>query len=507
MTLSFLLTTKHLFVYAVAIMKERMKLAAAIMVGLAVSVGAMCWWAFGEQVRGGRNEVARRVGLGTVFNDSADEYVSCGCTINPEEHGVADTQVTESYSFSCTLRVMNQDLSPMMISSATKELNISLASMMFTLVDYTTRGGWPDGTVPDGKAPGTDGFVYLCSFGDAYIEYWEFTGAPTWLWVGDDTGWAGEVNVSVTSTASKLTRVRDVTTHMGSDGGPTHSSELMYRDGWTPREQMRTEITFGGLRGVTTPENLWSHPAPTSQFAPNATLHKSIGEHDVTYGRFENIQVSNIPLQLDGLSKKADGAEYYLVGNGANIDLESRGYHVGDIGVGGAISPPFMLDLTRIALCDWGETTHNSRYDNVLVWLHDGNAVCPCWQSATCVCPAPPGFWPRSLGAGINPLDCYCPFCGSQLRPHGMNRVSYIPAAWPDTSETDWVSTGPFEECTACPLPIGELRRIFSPYVQRFAPYAGWQRTDGAKCEFWGGHIGLLLDRTSLRANTLPVSA
>lgn len=24
-------------------------------------------------------------------------------------------------------------------------------------------------------------------------------------------------------------------------------------------------------------------------------MHKSIGEHDVTYGRFENIQVSNIP--------------------------------------------------------------------------------------------------------------------------------------------------------------------------------------------------------------------
>lgn len=506
MTLLFLLTPKHLFVYARVIVKERMKLAAAIMVGLAVSVGTMCWWAFGEQLRGGCNEGARRVGLGTVFHDGADEYVSCGCTINPEEHGVADTQVTESYSASGTLRVMNQDLSPMMISAATKELFVIVGNIILSFRDYTTIGGWPDGTVPDGKEAGADGFIYRIRFDVPLPIVWDVVGPnPQWLWVGSDTGWEGTVDWSVVASHSHIDRTQSLDVSMGSDAGPTHSNERKLSDEWEVSTPVGTTVTFGAMTATTTSSD--PTPTPTMPFHVSATLHKSIGEHDVTYGRFENIQVSNIPLQLDGLSKKADGAEYYLVGNGANIDLESRGFHVGDIGVGGAFSPPFMLDLTRIALCDWGQTTHNSRYDSVLVWLHDGNAVCPCWQSATCICPAPPGFWPRSLGAGINPLDCYCPFCRSQLRPHGMNRVSYIPAAWPDTSETDWVSIGPFEECTACPLPIGELRRIFSPYVQRFAPYAGWQRTDGAKCEFWTGHIGLLLDRTSLRANNLPVSA
>ncbi len=508
MTLSLPLTTKRLFVYAFAIMKERMKLAAAIMVGLAVSVGAMCWWAFDEQVRGGCNEVARRAGLGTVFDDSADDYVCCGCTIDPEEHGVADTQVTESYSFSCTLRVMNQDLSPMMISAATKSLQVLIDALDFTLIDYTTGGGWPPGIVPDGMSPGADGFVYRAGFDAPAIWDWDVVGDnPQWIWVGSDTGWAGHVDISAVATHSYIDRARCVRVHRGSDAGPTHASEMELADQWVESIDKTLVCTLGTMTATVRDFTAISVPTPSTGILVGATMHKSIGEHDVTYGRFENIQVSNIPLQLDGLSKKADGAEYYLVGNGANIDLESRGFHVGDIGLGGAISPPFMLDLTQIALCDWGEMNHNSRYDNVLVWLHDGNAVCPCWQSATCTCPAPPGFWPRSLGAGINPLDCYCPFCGSQLRPHGMNRVSYIPAAWPDTSQTDWVSTGPFEECTACPLPIGELRRIFSPYVQRFAPYAGWRRTDGAKCEFWSGHIGLLLDRTSLRANNLPVSA
>ena len=492
-------------------MKERMKLAAAIMVGLAVSVGAMCWWAFEEQLRGGCNEVARRVGLGAVFHDGADEYVSCGCTINPEEHGVADTQVTESYSFSCTLRVMNQDLSPMMISAATKDSTAMAACRWLRLLgeDITTIGGWPSGLC-NRLQPGADGFVYVAQLNlrsPNWATEYVITGDRTqYFWVSAASNWGLSIACGIASSQSHIARTRGAQPHMGSAGGPTHANETMHSDAWVADANPQTILTLGNCRATTTAAAT-AHPTPGSAMYFETLMHKSIGEHDVTYGRFENIQVSNIPLQLDGLSKKAAGAEYYLVGNGANIDLESRGFHVGDVGLGGAISPPFMLDLTRIALCDWGQTAHNSRYDNVLVWLHDGNAVCPCWQSATCACPAPPGFWPRSLGAGINPLDCYCPFCGSQLRPHGMKRVSYIPAAWPDTSETDWVSIGPFEECTACPLPIGELRRIFSPYVQRFAPYAGWQRTDGAKCEFWTGHIGLLLDRTSLRANNLPVSA
>ena len=157
----------------------------------------------------------------------------------------------------------------MMISAATKELNISLASMMFTLVDYTTLGGWPDGTVPDGKAPGADGFVYLCSFGDAYIEYWEFTGAPTWLWVGDDTGWAGEVSISVTSTVSQLARTRDITTHMGSDGNNSLVGVEASRRMEPETDAHRDHVRWG--LGITTPENS-GHPAHLT-VCPKRHLH------------------------------------------------------------------------------------------------------------------------------------------------------------------------------------------------------------------------------------------
>ncbi len=506
MTPQFILTPKRMFVYTRVTMRERMKLAAAIMVGVGVGAGLIWWLAFGRPLGSGHSRVASVVGERLAQPVRAEEYVTCRCTIDPEEYVVADTQVRESYNFSCTLRVMNQDLSPMMISAATKELLVSVASMMFSMSDYTTLGGWPEGVVPAGKAPGADGFVYLCAFFDAQGEYWDFSGSPTWLWVGDDTGWTGAVDISLTSTHSHIARTQSISTHMGTEGGPTHSTELAYVDEWTPHGQMTTQIVFGDLSAVATVDNIWSHPTPGSNLALTACMHKSMSG-DVTYGRFEDIRVSNIPLELDGLSRKAPGAEYYLVGDGASINIESREGRVGDLGWSGSISPPFMLDLSSIGLADWGQTAHNDRYDDVLVWLHDGTAVCPAWQSLTEVCPAPPGFWPRALGPGVNPLDCYCPFCGSRLRPHGLRKACYINAAWPDTSETDWLSTGPFEECTACPLPLGELRRIFSPYVQRFAPYAGWQRTDGAQCEFWSGHIGFLLDRTSLRANNLPVSA
>jgi len=444
-----------------------------------------------------------------AFHDTADQYVSCSCTVDPKEHGMADTQVTKSYSASGTLRVMNQDQSPLMTSAATTRMCVQINALEFEMRDYTTTGGWPAGVVPEGGSPGWNGFVYCAELLDPLAEAeWSITGAgQQWFWVGESTGWEGSMDWSISSSHSHIDRTHVLGPHMGSEAGPTHSNERTVADTWEANAVPSCTVTFGAMTATTT-DPLLIAPPNTGLYV-EATMHKGGTAGTTTvYGKFEDIQVSNIPLQLDGIYKQFSGIECYLQGDGNNINLETRD----SIGVShftqyGSFTPPFMLDLTQIGLCDWGETSHNDRYDNVLVWLYDSNSVCPCWQSPTCTCTAPPGYWPRNLGAGINPLDCYCPFCGSQLRPHGMNRVSYISADWPDTSDTDWVSTGPFEECTACPLPIGELRRIFSPYVQRVAPYPGWQRSDGATCELWSGHIGFLLDRTSLRANNLPVSA
>jgi len=480
---------------------------------VAVVCAGMAWAVCGREIQDAVNRRAEGRGLEAPLPAPEDTDVTLSLVIDPKEHGVADTQVTKSYSASGTLRVMNQDQSPLMTSAATTRMAIG-QYVEFRLEDVTTSGGYPPGVVPEGGSPGWNGFVYMATFEDPLFPVlalgYDITGDnPQWIWVGESTGWEGSIDWSITASHSHIDRTQVLGVHMGSDAGPTHSNERAIADVWEASGKQSVTYTFGSFTAVSKPEADAVIPPPGSGIGVSATMHKGGTAGTTTvYGKFENLQVSNIPLQLDGIYKQFSGIECYLQGDGNNINVETRdSIGVSHFSQDGSFTPPFMLDLTQIGLCDWGETSHNDRYDNVLVWLYDSNSVCPCWQSPTCTCTAPPGYWPRNLGAGINPLDCYCPFCGSQLRPHGMNRVSYISADWPDTSDTDWVSTGPFEECTACPLPIGELRRIFSPYVQRVAPYPGWQRSDGATCELWSGHIGFLLDRTSLRANNLPVSA
>jgi len=86
-----------------------------------------------------------------------------------------------------------------------------------------------------------------------------------------------------------------------------------------------------------------------------ATMHKSVGGQTVVYAQFADLQASNIDLVLDGIYKKYSGQEYYLIGRGSGIDVETRDYHgIGTFVLSGALNPPHICDWSKMGIGIWG---------------------------------------------------------------------------------------------------------------------------------------------------------
>ncbi len=414
--------------------------------------------------------------------------------------------------------VYNQDQSPLMTSAALKEIQLGISGGDFSIVDVTTLGYPLEITlelIALGLSPGVDCFVYKVELyiPDCYIHapFPESCGGVEWAIVSALSGWSLEVDISVIADHSHIDRTRTEKKWRGG-GGVIGSNELVAADTWAPSPNPTAVYTFGSI--VCTCDWAGSIPAPSDQIWFGAILHKA-ATGTIVYGKWSDIEIDNVDLQLDALEDPWPGRPTVTVGRGANLEIEQRGaWWVGDTAWNNSIAPGYMADFTELGLADWqGSLAHDARYDPVIVWVWDGRATCPTWQVGG-ACAPPPGSYPAAWASdgglipaydyGDNPLDIICPFCGIQLRPNGMNKEPWVGAAWPDTSETDWTGVGAFADGSAAPLPISEVHSIFNPYVQQIHP--GWGYKTGYVREFWFGGLAWLYDRKSLRTNLIDVA-
>ena len=168
------------------------------------------------------------------------------------------------------------------------------------------------------------------------------------------SGWECSIDWSLVVSQSHIERDEGLDVSMGSDAGPTHSSERGFVDEWETTVG-GAELTFTVGAMTATATDATRMPTPSTAIGVYATMHKSVGGQTVVYAQFADLQASNIDLVLDGIYKKYSGQEYYLIGRGSGIDVETRDYHgVGTFVLSGSFSPPHICDWTKMGIGIWG---------------------------------------------------------------------------------------------------------------------------------------------------------
>ncbi|MFA7087426.1 MAG: hypothetical protein WC145_12235, partial [Aliarcobacter sp.] len=374
--------------------------------------------------------------------------------------------------------------------------------------------------------------------------------SPAELDAYDSINWG----YSFKASSSYIDADRHIEGWRGSTTGPTHTVESRFSDSWEPLEPISFTITFGPL-SVTidadwaaqiyeesedeffAPDGNWQNLIPTPASSPSIWHDAVYGSHvDLAYSgwkKFANWTVNSATVPWD-FSAIEDyykplgyGGLHAIIGNGNALEFwaDGNGLSSSHAANGGRLAVPRILDLTERGLTTWGKTSpDDNRYGDVLLWLWDGYATCPEWQLGNHGDPMnvlPTWYgpeWDGDAGEWIemrNPLDGICPYCGSRMRPQGMNKVPWLDG-WPYAEQTDWIpdpedpeAKTEFADGTAAPLTQSQLHAVFKPYAQRLAPYAAWDKKAeyvSDDYELWWGASALLVDRKSGIANTLPTS-
>ena len=350
--------------------------------------------------------------------------------------------------------------------------------------------------------------------------------------------------------SSYVDAVRHMEPWRGSTVGPTHTVESRFTETWKHLEPIEVTITFGPHLTLTIndewasqwagdpwyDEGYWKGlvPTPDSTFNIEHAADRGLAGDADTYPdltKFAELSINSSTVPWDFTALKhlywTKGGDHWWIGNGNAIEwwckVESLSIS-GNIN-GRTLGVPRILDLTERGLTTWGKTSpDDNRYGDVLLWLWDGYATCPEWQLGNHGDPMnvlPTWYgpeWDGDAGEWIemrNPLDGICPYCGSRMRPQGMNKVPWLDG-WPYAEQTDWIpdpedpeAKTEFADGTAAPLTQSQLHAVFKPYAQRLAPYAAWDKKAeyvSDDYELWWGASALLVDRKSGIANTLPTS-
>jgi hypothetical protein len=411
------------------------------------------------------------------------------------------------------------------------------------------------------------GFCYLYFFiewrdSDGKWRYVAWIGepdeAPPWAvsWYGEwkepseldssPIDWEYSYRVS----SSYVDAVRHMEPWRGSTVGPTHTVESRFTDTWKHLEPIEVTITFGPHLTLTIndewasqwagdpwyDEGYWKGlvPTPDSTFNIEHAADRGLAGDADTYPdltKFAELSInsSTVPWDFTALKQLywTKGGDHWWIGNGSALEWWCK---VESLSISGnfngrTLGVPRILDLTERGLTTWGKTSpDDNRYGDVLLWLWDGYATCPEWQLGNHGDPMnvlPTWYgpeWDGDAGEWIemrNPLDGICPYCGSRMRPQGMNKVPWLDG-WPYAEQTDWIpdpedpeAKTEFADGTAAPLTQSQLHAVFKPYAQRLAPYAAWDKKAeyvSDDYELWWGASALLVDRKSGIANTLPTS-
>jgi hypothetical protein len=250
---------------------------------------------------------------------------------------------------------------------------------------------------------------------------------------------------------------------------PTHSIEMYAADNWVVDKDPGAlhvqlgEIEWDGVNGM--------NPAPPSDPFPGDYRVEVLpsSQMSVLFGGTYDAGDPRV-LCTTTVSTNYLDYDFSLIDELLVVDVPTqRGIHMtgsdnaitwrNDDGIGGvhgmwvAISPPLAVNWENYGLCDWGETKHNERYDDVLVWG------------------------------------------GFRKVPEMDGKIS-----WPHKSETQVPMASEdddFEYGDSIPVRLGDLHKL-GVYVQ--------PPLEGDNCRFWEGpNILLHVDRKShIKHNLYP---
>ncbi len=509
-------------------MKEFAKQLAITFVVVVVIIAGMLWLTCGQEIQQATNAEWERQGWQPIFRPPP-EPIRCEFTIS-RECMVAKTQIVSEDALELSGNIFFSKEHTNHYSHCWFAIYWGGYATILVTLEYDPpptgerfRYHVEIGVRPEFGMPGGD-------YTEWYSDWYLWDDVP-------DIDWA----FSIKSTHSRLHRSRIIEPWRGSTVGPTHTVESRFTDEWVSEEPYNIVITFGELQwstnahGISPDTQIWVEhqlhwPAADTEFV-RLTLNCSTFPFDFTaiedhcYGQYMTAPKGTNPGAGD---MWVEGSGNVLTFQSGTPPSAQHPY------IDHPFNMPRTLDLRQAGLCGWGDLAPNDDlYGSVLMWLWDGTAVCPVWHYQNGPlwtpgdpwCTALPGTYPawagptlnEEAGAGDppysppwNPLDAYCPFCGSQLRPGGMMKVPWA-GSWPDTSETDWVSVGAFQDGTEAPLSQSQLHSLFAEYTQRIYPYQDWdfKAAYTPAFELWnpfGGGATLLIDRKSGRTNKLPLT-
>jgi hypothetical protein len=252
---------------------------------------------------------------------------------------------------------------------------------------------------------------------------------------------------------------------------PTHSIEMYAADNWiTDDDPGEVSLSFGdiqwtGINGTnpTPPGSALVDPEFYIEILPSSSINisfDSVWDRANSYvGCTATLSTNLTPFNFDGVGLEThvgggDGTGViHMDGSGNTLTWWNDADTGGSYGVGLVVPPPHAVDWSGYGLCDWGETKHNERYDDVLVWG------------------------------------------GFRKVPEMDGKIS-----WPHKSETQVPMASEdddFEYGDGIPVRLGDLHKL-GVYVQ--------PPLEGDNCRFWEGpNILLHVDRKShIKHNLYP---
>jgi hypothetical protein len=163
---------------------------------------------------------------------------------------------------------------------------------------------------------------------------------------------------------------------------PTHSIEMYAADNWiTDDDPGEIHVTFGDLswdiiNGENNPpegEPFWATILPSDAIYLESCKYQA---DDAMTSCTTTLNTNLFPYNFDHVNISEEvpvvGSDVYcyLTGSGNKLEWWNDGgfggRHTCCLGV--PLYPPLVVDWSGYGLCDWGETKHNERYDDVLVW-------------------------------------------------------------------------------------------------------------------------------------------
>lgn len=402
-------------------LRETLKVAVVVV----VVCGGMLWWSLGPHIEQRVNQETEQRWGWVVFPPETEHGTALGVTLMP------DTAITfDDITISGQVMIDGNDLIPAWSLGPQISWELVVGDLILTI---SLEGG----------------FFYAIHSAGGPIMGWD-AGLLEW----DEDGTV-TVPFSITASGYHVQRTMSTDPIMKPDNtAPTHSVERLASDVWVVDDDPGTiavtfgELSWNGVNGVNPDPDYPGETIPVN-ILPSSFIHPNFEAYwgDTAAGCVTEIVTNLFDYNFDAVDITSGvNPTIRLRGSGKTLTWGYVSGTFGQQGIGVTYSPPFVADWSNLGLCDWGETEHNSAYDDVLVW-------------------------------------------------GGFTKTAALDGeiTWPDG----------YDYGDSCPVKLGELRAL-GQYVQRVAPVtAGGVSVPANWYEFWHHQIYLTVDSASARAHNI----